>query len=216
MTWGNRTTGKRKKALSPFGEGFNYGLRQEAMLLQGMMTERTSRDEQESFQALVLYHRQVIFRLAYHLTGNQDDAEDLVQDSLLEAFRSFRHFRLGSRFDRWMSQILTRNYIDKFRKRKRCPEIPLEEWEAEGEGRLAAPLPEVAGEYWREPIAQALAGLSPEYRTVVTLCDMQDLSYEEAGKVLRCPVGTVRSRLHRARDLLRKELKALRPGRGGN
>ena len=120
-----------------------------------------------------------------------------------------------------MNQILTRNFIDKFRKRKRCPEVSLEDCGSEGEGRLAgeamaAPFPGKSEGPWREPIQEALASLSPEYRAVVTLCDMQGLSYEEAGRVLRCPVGTVRSRLHRARDLLRKQLRPLRQGKGGN
>ncbi len=165
----------------------------------------------EDFQALVDRHRRSIYGLAYRLTGNREDAEDLLQESLLEAFRGFRRFHPGTRFDRWVYQIMTHTFIDKFKRRRRLETVSLEEV---GAGEMPEcvnpgndPQEALQRQAWSEPVRQALDSLSPEFRAVVMLCDAQGLSYEEASRTLRCSLGTVRSRLHRAREILRNRLQ---------
>lgn len=165
----------------------------------------------DDFQALVTGYRDAIFRLACRLTGNRDRAEDLVQESLIEAFQAFDHFRIGTHFDRWVYQIMTRTFIDKFKRRKGVNAISFEDV-AQGEDspHLAdsrnSPHEMLDRVSWSAQLQEALGRLSPEFRAAVILCDAQGLSYEEASQVLGCPVGTVRSRLHRARDQLRARL----------
>ncbi len=163
------------------------------------------------FQALVAGYQTAIYRAAYRLAGNRDDAEDLVQESLLEAFQAFDRFRVGSRFDHWVYRIMTRNYIDKFRRRRRVSILSLDEMTDERElvelaDSSGDPQEVIEQNVWSEPVQKALDKLAPEFRAVVVLCDIQGMSYEDAGKALGCPVGTVRSRLHRARYQLRRSL----------
>lgn len=176
----------------------------------------------EDFQALIAGYQAAIYRIAYRLTGNRDDAEDLVQESLVEAFQAFDRFRVGTRFDQWVYRIMTRNYIDKFRRHRRVHSISLEEVCQQGEtARLADstadPQEMIEKTVWSESVQTALDRLTPEFRAVVVLCDAQGLSYDEASEVLRCPVGTIRSRLHRARYQLRtwlqREIGAVRGDR---
>jgi RNA polymerase sigma factor (sigma-70 family) len=169
----------------------------------------------EDFWALVEGHREAIYHLAYRLTGNRDDAEDLVQESLVEAFAAFRGFSTATRFDRWVYRIVVHNHIDRWRRRRGRQSVPLEAMENQLEAS-SAETPQAALEQTErgKRLRTALARLSPEFRAAVVLCYGQELSYEEAAQVLRCPVGTVRSRLHRARRQLREWLAELE-GRGG-
>jgi RNA polymerase sigma-70 factor (ECF subfamily) len=176
------------------------------------MASRAKPDGLDRFQSLVAEHQSAIYRLAFRLTGNRDDAEDLVQESLIEAFQAFGRFRMGTHFDRWVYQIMTRTYIDKFTRRKRLEAVSLEEAAQGGDSAHLAdsttdPQEILETAEWSEPVQKALDQLPPEYRAVVVLCDAQGLSYEVASRLLGCPVGTVRSRLHRARDQLRALLR---------
>jgi RNA polymerase sigma-70 factor (ECF subfamily) len=175
----------------------------------------------DDFQVLVAAHRAGLWRVAYRLTGNRDDAEDLLQESLIEAFQAFGRFQMGTAFERWVYRIMTRTFIDKFRRRKRLGSVPLEEISRHGQMSQLADFsmdPQQISERteWSEPVQAALSRLAPAFRAVVIMCDAEGLSYEEASRVLACPMGTVRSRLHRARDQLRSWLRpVLRPMRGG-
>jgi len=149
------------------------------------------------------------------LSGNRDDAEDLLQQSLLEAYAAFDRFRAGSHFDRWVLQIMHRTFLDTVRSRSRQAVQSLDAaWETEG-GRVLAreladprggPEAELMAQTLSEPLQRALDALPTPFRGVVLLADMEGLTYEEVAGVLGCPVGTVRSRLHRARALLRRRL----------
>jgi len=152
------------------------------------------------------------YSLAVRLTRNQADAEDLVQDAAFLAYRGFSSFTQGSNFRAWFLRILVNCYYSSLRREKGRPVTsPLEDtdlypkpWCAETGPRLqgsdpAALLLEKLG---TERIVSAVNLLPEEYRTVSTLFFMDDLSYKEIARVLHCPVGTVRSRLHRGRKLL--------------
>jgi len=181
------------------------------------MTSRGETNGLGDFQALVAGHRAAIYRLAYRLTGNHEDAQDLVQESLIEAFQAFDRFRIGTHFDRWVYQIMTRTYIDKHRRRKRLNAVPFDAIAQQREDGLLAdatadPQAMLDKAAFSDTLQEALDRLSPEFRAAVVLCDVNELSYEEASRVLRCPVGTVRSRLHRARGQLQIWLRPLLRG----
>ena len=167
-----------------------------------------------AFEELVQRHQTQIYRVAYRLTGNHDDAEDLAQEAIVEAFRAFDRYQPGTYFDRWLYRIMSRTYIDTVRRRNRRPFVSLDApMSAEGD-----PLTSVLGDSSQDPqqltetldldglIQTALDRLPEEFRTAVVLADIEGLSYDEVAVALRCPVGTVRSRLHRARQTLRAAL----------
>jgi RNA polymerase sigma-70 factor, ECF subfamily len=170
-------------------------------------------DQIEEFEKLVKANRDALYRIAYRLTGNRDDAEDLLLEALTEAWESFNHFQKGTEFVRWVATIMTHTFLDWQRKNSHYEFVSLDEPSEEDEEPLELPDetddPEklvLRREFWRAA-KRALDELPPEFRTVVALVDMEGLSYEEAAKILNCPIGTVRSRLHRARTILREKLK---------
>lgn len=147
-----------------------------------------------------------LFTVAYRLTGNRDDAQDLVQEVLLRVRRGLETYRPGS-MEGWLSRITTNVFLDDVRRQKRRP---VEALPAEPERVLpTAPSPDeaLAAAGLPDHVQGALLGLPDEYRTAVVLCDVAGLSYQEIGDALDVPVGTVRSRIHRGRALLREVLQ---------
>jgi RNA polymerase sigma-70 factor, ECF subfamily len=178
-----------------------------------MNTCETTRWEQ--FEALLRQHQDRLYAMAYRLTGNPDDAQDLLQQSLIEAYTAFDRFEAGTRFDRWVYRIMYHSFLDLVRRRPRFQLLSLDApWDDDDANRAAHDVPDSRGgpesllmeDVLSEPLQRALDALPPEFRAVVVLADMQELSYEEVARALGCPVGTVRSRLHRARALLRRAL----------
>jgi RNA polymerase sigma-70 factor, ECF subfamily len=174
-----------------------------------------------AFEELVARHHNQIYRVAYRLTGNPDDAEDLAQEAIVEAFRAFDRYQPGTYFDRWLYRIMSRTYIDIARRRSRRPTVSLDAPAgAEGDARISS-----LGDASQDPqqltetvgldgaIQAALDRLPQEFRAAVVLADIEGLSYDEVADALRCPVGTVRSRLHRARQMLREVLGPQLSGR---
>ena len=145
-----------------------------------------------------------------------EDAEDLVQEALLEAYRGFDRFRTGTYFDRWLFRILRNTYIDSTRSRPKVTIHSLNtlldsksgeamEWEIADWS--SHPETKVMTKMLGEPLQKAMMELSEDFRLVVVLSDMEGLTYEEVSQIVGCPVGTVRSRLHRARMLLKEKLR---------
>jgi RNA polymerase sigma-70 factor (ECF subfamily) len=150
-------------------------------------------------------HGRFLYTVAYRLTGNSDDAQDLVQEVLLKVRKGLETYRPGS-LEGWLSRITTNTFLDETRRRRRRP-LDLLPDEPE---RVLPPAPAadvaLAAEVLPDDVQQALARLPEEYRVAVVLCDVVGLSYQEIGESLDIPVGTVRSRIHRGRALLRKAL----------
>jgi len=150
-------------------------------------------------------HGRFLYTVAYRLTGNHDDAQDLVQEVLLRVRRGLETYRPGS-LEGWLSRITTNTFLDETRRRKRRPVDLL----PEEPDRVMPPSPgadeAMAAEALPDDVQDALRSLPPEYRSAVVLCDVVGLSYQEIGDFLHVPVGTVRSRLHRGRALLREAL----------
>ena len=143
--------------------------------------------------------------MAYRLTGNHDDAQDLVQEVLLKVRRGLETYRPGS-LEGWLSRITTNTFLDETRRRRRRP---LEALPAEPD-RVVPPSPgadvALAAEALPDDVQDALRGLPEDYRAAVVMCDVVGLSYQEISDSLQVPVGTVRSRIHRGRAMLRKVL----------
>lgn len=160
-----------------------------------------------SWDELVRQHADRVYRLAYRLSGNQQDAEDLTQETFIRVFRSVQNYQPGT-FEGWLHRITTNLFLDMVRRRGRIrmealPEdydrVPADEPNPEQiyhDSRLGADL------------QAALDSLAPEFRAAVVLCDIEGLSYEEVGATLGVKLGTVRSRIHRGRQALRDYLAA--------
>ncbi len=150
-------------------------------------------------------HGQFLFTVAYRLTGNVDEARDLVQEALLRVRRGLATYEPGS-LEGWLARIVTNVFLDDMRAKKRRPVQALPE-----NPDLVVP-PSVAADDAADAaglsteIQAAIAALPEEFRVPVVLCDIADQSYEEIARATGVPIGTVRSRLHRGRKLLRAEL----------
>ncbi|MGH3627350.1 MAG: RNA polymerase sigma factor SigE [Sciscionella sp.] len=162
-----------------------------------------------SWDEVVREHADRVYRLAYRLSGNQHDAEDLTQETFIRVFRSLASYKPGT-FEGWLHRITTNLFLDMARRRTRLRMEGL----PENTDRLAGddPSPEqVFDASHLDPDLQvALDELAPEFRAAVVLCDVEGLSYEEIGATLGVKLGTVRSRIHRGRAALRASLNARR------
>jgi RNA polymerase sigma-70 factor (ECF subfamily) len=171
----------------------------------------------DAFNRLVLAYQDLVFAQAYRLMGEMEAAEDATQEAFISAYRSIGSYRGGS-FRAWLLRIVTNSCYDELRRRKRRPTTPLEPVMAEDEEIesprwLADPsdTPEERAE-WVEldhAIQNCLESLPPDFRVVVVLVDVQGFDYIEAAEVIRKPVGTIKSRLSRARLRLRDCLQGL-------
>ena len=172
---------------------------------------------QADFERLFAAVAGTAFGIASRLTRNQADAEDLVQEAALLAFRAFASFEPGTNFRAWFFRILTNCYFSKRRREKRrpvtsdlddTPDLYLYARSAEAGFPTQGPDPaaQLLDQLGTERVVAAIARLPEEYRVVSTLYFMEDLSYEEIAEALDCPIGTVRSRLHRGRKMLQKAL----------
>ena len=166
------------------------------------------------FESLVRDHHASIFRVAFRLTGHRDEAEDLVQEALVEAYESFARYRPGTHFDRWLYRIMRNTFLDAKRRHGRASVHSLDARDEQtglSLASLAATLHSADTELMSRtldgPIQEALDALPPDFRLVVVLADIEGLSYEEVSEVVGRPIGTVRSRLHRARLTLKDTLK---------
>lgn len=159
-----------------------------------------------SAEELASAHTEPLLRLGYRLTGNKADAEDLVQETMIRALRALDRFTPGS-VDAWLRRIATNLFLDSARRRARLRFDPFPEG---AEDRVAATSagPERSFEFAHldTDVAAALMALPPDYRAAVVLCDMEGYSYEEVSATLDVKLGTVRSRIHRGRTLLRAAL----------
>jgi RNA polymerase sigma-70 factor (ECF subfamily) len=165
-----------------------------------------------SWDEVVREHADRVYRLAYRLTGNAHDAEDLTQETFIRVFRSLASYQPGT-FEGWLHRITTNLFLDMVRRRQRIRFDALPE---DAGDRLAGsgPGPEQTyDEMHLDPeIQAALDALPPDFRVAVVLCDLEQLSYEEIAATLGIKVGTVRSRIHRGRVLLRQALAHRAPG----
>jgi RNA polymerase sigma-70 factor, ECF subfamily len=164
-----------------------------------------------SWEEIVRVHSARVYRLAYRLTGNLQDAEDLTQEVFVRVFRSLPQYTPGT-FEGWLHRITTNLFLDMARRRQR---IRFEGLADDAAQRLHGPGPTPAqafeDRYLDQDVYAALAALPPEFRAAVVLCDIEGMSYEEIAAALGVKLGTVRSRIHRGRAQLRAALDHRRP-----
>ncbi|MFJ2777670.1 MULTISPECIES: RNA polymerase sigma factor SigE [unclassified Kitasatospora] len=165
-----------------------------------------------TWEEIVEAHSARVYRLAYRLTGNQHDAEDLTQEVFVRVFRSLSTYTPGT-FEGWLHRITTNLFLDMVRRRQRIRFDALGEDAAERlASREPSPAQHFSDTHFDADVQQALDTLAPEFRAAVVLCDIEGLSYEEIAATLGVKLGTVRSRIHRGRSHLRAALKHRAPG----
>jgi len=170
----------------------------------------------ETFERLVGEHLDGVYRFALRLTRNPTTAEDLVQEAMLNAWRSFRTFREGTNIRAWLHRILMNAYVDRYRKAQRTPEVLQDEIDdsyllagaREGLALSEAGNPEaqVLDRIMDVEVRDSLEALPLVFRAAVMLVDVEGFSYKEAAEILGVPVGTVMSRLYRGRQALKRQL----------
>jgi RNA polymerase sigma factor (sigma-70 family) len=180
---------------------------------EGVRQSYSEVEKQEIFDREFLPHIHSMYNFGYRLTLDRDDAKDLVQDTYFKAFRFIESFQKGTNAKAWLFRILKNSFINDYRKKTKEPgKVDYQEVESyynsDDVNRQITPdlrvdsLKDMIG----DEISNALNALDVDFRTVIILCDLEGFKYEEMAKILDIPIGTVRSRLHRARQLLKDKL----------
>lgn len=182
----------------------------------GLIRDAT-RGDLDAFNRLVLAYQDMVYNHAYRIMGEPEAADDATQEAMISAYRKLSHYRGGS-FKSWLLRIVTNACYDELRRRKRRPTTPLEPLDSESE-EVESPhwladtgeLPEAAAERAElgEAIQKCLNALPDEFRMVVVMVDVQGMDYQEASDLVGAPLGTIKSRLARARLRLRECLQLM-------
>ena len=181
-----------------------------------MSEEATTYNDSEKhkvFNEEFMPHMDSMYNFAYKLTLDEDDANDLVQETYLKAFRFIESFQKGTNAKAWLFRILKNSFINNYRKKSKQPsKVDYQEVENfynsdDVNKQITTDLRvDTVKDHMGDEIANALNALDVDFRTVIILCDLEGFKYDEMAEILDIPVGTVRSRLHRARNLLKEKL----------
>lgn len=173
----------------------------------------TENKKTEIFDQEFMPHINSMYNFAFRLTFDEDDTKDLVQDTYLKAYRFIDSFQQGTNAKAWLFRILKNSFINDYRKKKKEPaKVDYQDVEtyynSEDVDRQITPdlRVEALRNMMGDEISNALNALDVDFRTVIILCDLEGFKYDEMAKILDIPIGTVRSRLHRARNLLKEKL----------
>ncbi len=176
--------------------------------------------KQKQFETVMVPHMDVLYSYGLYLSGDHDTASDLLQETYLKAFRFFDKFEVGTNARAWLYRIMRNTFINEYRRVKRLPDL-VEYDEQISSYQMVAREEEdtslrrqINGELFDDEIAGAIASLPEKFKSVIVLRDVDDLPYEEIADALEIPIGTVRSRLHRARAILFSKLKKYARSRG--
>lgn len=170
-------------------------------------------------EELEVFHKELmplinaLYNFAFHLTYNEDDANDLVQETYMKAYRFIYKYISGTNAKAWLFKILKNAFINEYRKKSKRPqnvdyeEITIyQDSEVEGYTKYTDLREEIFEGMMGDEVTIAINSLPIDFRTVILLCDVEDFTYEEISKIIDIPIGTVRSRLHRARNMLKEKL----------
>lgn len=187
------------------------------------MAELTRQElkKQEDFNDEIIPHLDALYNFGLRLTADPNDAEDLVQDTIVKAYRFFSSYEKGTNAKAWLFRILKNSYINNYRKKSKKPaEVDYDEVASFYESIRAerTETSDLEDKMFRDLIdddlSKALNSIPEDFRTVVLLCDVEDFTYEEIANMLDVPIGTIRSRLHRGRNLLKAQLMDYAEKRG--
>lgn len=172
--------------------------------------KRLRESRQEEFKNVMVPYMDILYSYGTYLTGDHEEANDLLQETYLKAFRFYDKFEQGTNAKAWLYRIMRNTYINDYRRVKRLPNL-VEYDEQISAYHMASRNDkrpdEIEGELFGDEIASAISALPEKFKSVIVLRDVQDLPYEEIAETLDIPIGTVRSRLHRARAILFERLK---------
>lgn len=181
----------------------------------------TNSRKQQAFNDEIIPHLDSLYNFALRLTTDQSDAEDLVQDTIVKAFRFFDSYEKGTNAKAWLFRILKNSFINNYRKNLKKPQkVDYDEVSSYYESVRAerTDTSDLESLIFRnlmdDNFTKALSKLPEDFRTVVLLCDVDGFTYEEISNMLDVPIGTIRSRLHRGRNLLKTELYEYAKKRG--
>jgi RNA polymerase sigma-70 factor (ECF subfamily) len=177
-------------------------------------------EKQQAFEEQALAHSDHLYRYGMGLTGNASDADDLLQETYLKAYRFWESFDQGTNIRAWLFRILKNSFINQYRKESKEPTMveytemanPASARDIAADANNLHEL--VFNNLLDDDLAGAVSGLPEDFRTVVILCDLEGLTYKEISEFVDCPIGTVRSRLHRGRELLHSRLYGYAKERG--
>ncbi len=187
------------------------------------MAELTNKEKrkQKDFNEEIIPHLDALYNFGLRLTSDPNDTEDLFQDTIVKAYRFFSSYEKGTNAKAWLFRILKNSYINNYRKKSKKPqEVDYDEVSMFYETIRAerTETSDLEDKMFRELIdddlSRALDKIPEDFRTVVLLCDVEDFTYEEIANMLDVPIGTIRSRLHRGRNLLKAELMDYAAKRG--
>ncbi|MCI0473982.1 MAG: sigma-70 family RNA polymerase sigma factor [Ignavibacteria bacterium] len=191
----------------------NQNQEEEEEGIEGYLSDDEIERLKEEFKQDALPHIGLLYNYAYKMTGNSDDADDLLQETYLRAYRFFHKFERGTNCKAWLFRIMKNLFINNYRKNQKTPgQVDYDEIENFYESIKSERLDtgdlqeKVFNNLLDDDVTKALNSLQDDFKTVIILCDIEGLSYEEIADFVQCPIGTVRSRLHRARKLLAQKL----------
>ena len=181
----------------------------------------STQSKQSLFEQEALPHMNALYSFAVRLCRDRDDASDLLQETFLKVYRFFDKFETGTNCKAWLFRILKNTYINQYRKDKKEPDTieydTIEEFYdlIRSESSESTDLQKrIFDNLLDDEISIALDSLPESFRTAIILCDLEGMTYEEISEILECPIGTVRSRLHRARNILASKLIKYAKNRG--
>ncbi|MBC8043446.1 MAG: sigma-70 family RNA polymerase sigma factor [Rhizobacter sp.] len=174
---------------------------------------RTEIQKQLDFQKEAMIHIDSLYNFAVRMTGDAEDANDLVQETYMKAYRFFESFEKGTNCKAWLFRILKNSYINKYRKEAKEPnKVDYDDIKEFYHTIKHSSLDsndmqeQIFGSLLDDEVSRSLDTLPEDFREVVQLCDIEGFTYEEIANMVDCPIGTVRSRLHRGRKILRDKL----------
>ncbi|MGB9793115.1 MAG: sigma-70 family RNA polymerase sigma factor [Thermacetogeniaceae bacterium] len=184
-----------------------------------LLVRRAQAGDIEAFEELVVLYQDKVYNLSYYLAGNHADAQDLAQEVFVKAYTGLKGFRLDADLGTWLHRIAVNLWLNMRRRQKAAPALSLDDPVQTDEGEIARtvaaadpagdPEDALVGKELREKVQKALLSLPEEFRTVLVLREIEEYSYEEIAEMMQCSLGTVKSRLNRARRALKEMIKSM-------